>query len=588
MDDKPWLRRRWPPGVPAELDFPVIPLHRLLEDAARERPHSPFVLFDDTVLSYRQMDAEANRVAHWLRSRGIGRGDRVALFLPNIPHYPAALFGILKAGAVAVTCNPTYTAEELHFQLKDSGARGLFVIDHPRFYPTACAAARGTAVEQVITCNVGRYLPPLKRLLGRLTRKIPQAESYEAGHVSFDRILAGQPATPPPVEIAPADDLAVITYTGGTTGAPKGACLTHFNLVSNLVMAETWVRPGEDFEHAQPMQVGGECFLGVLPWYHSYGLTMTLLAAVKLASRVVCVPDPLAGRPPLTEVLRLVEKHRATVLNGVPTLFSALIHHPRVQEFDLSSLKLCGCGAAPLPLKLAEEFEARTGAVLYEAYGLTETSPMIACNPTTRRDRRLGTLGLPVPSTDMRIVDLETGLKELPPGTDGEIAVSGPQVMQGYWNRPEENAAAFRQINGRRYLLTGDIGHMDDDGFFVLSDRKKDLVIIGGYKAYPREVEEVLLAHPAVALAAVVGIPDAHMGQALKAYVKLKPGQTATKRELIQFCKGRLAGYKVPRLVEFRETLPTTTVGKVLKRVLLEESASAEAADLDELAAQPE
>jgi long-chain acyl-CoA synthetase len=557
------------------LEYPLLLVQQLLEEAARERPNSPFVLFDDAVLTYGVGDKTANRVAHFLISRGIQKGDRVALFLPNIPHFPLAFFGALKAGAIAVTFNPTYTAGELHFLLNDSGARCLFVPDHPKLYATACEALRDTGVETVIYCNVGMYLPLLKRLVGGLLGKIPHAESHAEGHIAFERILADRPTTPPDVKLSPQEDLASIQYTGGTTGAPKGACLTHYNLISNLVNAYEWVRPGEDFAHAQQMVVGGERFLGVLPWYHSYGLIMTLLAAVRLASSVVCVPDPRAGNPPFTEILTLIQKHRATVFNGVPTLFSMLVNHSLIDQFDLHSLKLCGCGAAPLSVELARQFEAKTGAILYEAYGLTETATMAHCNPTTRRDRKLGTLGLPVTSTDALIVDTETGLHELLPGEDGEIAVSGPQVMQGYWQRPDENDKVFREIDGRRYLLTGDIGHVDEEGFFVLSERKKDIVMVGGFKAYPREIEEVLYTHPKVALAAVIGIPDKHMGEALKAYVKLKDGETATKRELIQFCKQHLAGYKVPRIIEFRDKLPLSPIGKVLKRELQKENLGA-------------
>ena len=573
MNEKVWHQYKWTQGVPYELEFPVIPIQQLIEDVAKENPDTPFVLFDDKVLTYRQVDQTANQVAHFLASEGIQKGDRVAMFLPNIPHFAPVLFGILKAGAVCVTCNPLYTVSELEFQLKDSGARCLFVMDHPRFYATAIEAVGNTAVETVVYCNIGTYLPLGKRVLGRLLGKIPHAEKHDARHIVFDEAIAGRPTRQPQQEFSPKDDLAFIQYTGGTTGAPKGACLTHFNLVANLATAVEWVRPGEDPAHAKPLIRGGECFTGVLPWYHSYGLIMTLLAAVKMASKVVCVPDPRAGNPPFTEIFRLIQKHRATVLNGVPTLFSALINHPLVDQFDLRSLKLCGCGGAPLPVELARQFEARTGAILYEAYGLTETSTMIHCNPTNRRDRKLGTLGVPLPSCDAKIVDVETGSRELALGEDGEIAVSGPQVMKGYWNRPDDDEEVFRVIDGRRYLLTGDIGHMDEEGFFVLSDRKKDIVTVGGFKAYPREIEEILHAHPKVALAAVVGIPDQRMGQALKAYIVLKRGETAARRELIQFCKGRLVWYKVPRIFEFRDKLPMSPVGKVLKRELQQEQA---------------
>jgi long-chain acyl-CoA synthetase len=574
MKPKRWHQYYWPEDVPYTLDYPRIPLQRILEDAAREWPHAPFLLFDDTVLSFRQVDQAANQAAHFLIAQGIQPGDRVALVLPNLPHLPVILFGALKAGATVVLCNPTLTADELRLTLQDAGVRGLFVLDHPKIYPTACEALTGTAVETIVYCSIGQYLPLLKRALGGLLGKIPQAQQHEPGHIALAAALAGRPVGAPPLPPQP-DAIALIQYTGGTTGTPKGACLTHFNLVANLYNAAEWVRPGEDRAHARKMVTGGECFMGLLPWFHAYGLVMTLLAALYLRSRVVCVPDPYAGTPPFTEILRLVQKHRATVLNGVPTLFSALLHHPLIDQFDLTSLKLCGCGAAPLPVEVARQFEARTGAILYEAYGLTETATMTHCNPTNRAERRLGTLGLPVLGTDALIVDIETGLRELPQGEDGEIAIHGPQVMPGYWNRPDENAAVFREINGQRYLLTGDIGHMDAEGFFVLSARKKEIIITGGYKIYPPQVEDVLHTHPKIAQAAVVGAAHPRMGEVVKAFIVLKAGQQADKREIIQFCKQHMVGYKVPRLIEFRDKLPMLPTGKVNKRQLAQTATAA-------------
>jgi long-chain acyl-CoA synthetase len=573
MEERIWHKHKWPEGVPRDLDFPEISLSQLLEDTAQEYGDLTYTIFQGSARTFRQVNEMANQVAHFLISRGIRKGDRVAIFLPNLPHYPVVFFGILKSGATCVTCNPLYTSGELNFQLKDSGARAVFVMDHPQFYPTAFKAMEGTDVGFLVFCNVKPFLPPLKGFLGGLLGKIPHASHHEAGHISFEGALSGQPQTTPQVRISPKEDLALILYTGGTTGVPKGASLTHHNFISNVMAVEEWVRlepsPGQK---PQRLERGGKhCFMGVLPWYHSYGLTLTMLMAVRLAARLVCVPDPRAGKPPFTEVLRLIERHRVTALHGVPTIYSAVVNHPLVDKFDISSIMACGSGAAPLPVELARRFEEKTGAILFEGYGLSETSPLTHVNPTNVRDRKFGSVGLPVPGTDMKIVDLETGTRELPLGEDGEIAVSGPQVMKGYWNKPAENALVFREIEGKRFFLTGDIGHLDEEGFTVITDRKKDMIDVGGLKAYPREIEEVLYAHPKVANAAVVGVPDERAGQAVKAFIQLKPGESATQEEIIEFCRERMAGYKRPRSVEFRQTLPMTPVGKILRRELRDE-----------------
>lgn len=568
MEHRLWHDHKWPEGVPFEVDVPLKSVAHLLEDAARDYPDHPFLIFNNASYSYRCVDEIANQVGRFLQAHGIQKGDRVALFLPNLPHFPAVFFGALKIGAVCVTCNPSYSAPELHHQLHDSGARCLFALDHPTLYATACAALQNTAVETVVYCSAADFLPLPQRILGSLLGKIPHAKTYENGHIAFAAIRRTYPTGRPQVEINPVVDLALIQYTGGTTGIPKGAGITHSNIVSNVLTIHAWIRPEDANGQPTQMITGGECVIGALPWFHAYGLIMSLLAGVCIASRVVCVPDPRAGTPPFTEILRLVHHHRGTVLNGVPTLFSAIVNHPLVDRFDLRSLKVCGCGAAPLAPELAQQFEAKTGAILYEGYGMTEATAGLLCNPTSRRDRKLGSLGLPLPGTDVIIVDAETGTRQLSPGEAGEIAACGPQIMHGYWNHPEEDALVFRDYDGKRYLLTGDIGHIDEEGFFWLSDRKKDIVIIGGYKAYPKEIEEVLYAHPKVALAAVVGVPHERLGQTLKAYIKLKAGETASEREIIDFCKQRLGGYKVPRMIEFRDNLPTSPIGKVLKREL--------------------
>jgi long-chain acyl-CoA synthetase len=472
-----------------------------------------------------------------------------------------------------VTCNPLYKTPELNYQLKDCGAKALFVMDHPVFYPTAVAALEGAEVKTVVICNVKSYLPKLKGMIGSLLGKIPKADRHEPGHFFFDEIVRSSKPQTPPLKINALEDAALILYTGGTTGTPKGACLSHANLVSNLLSLSEWIRisekPGTPRTKLSPG--GVHTSLGVLPWYHGFGLTLALLYCCYGASRLICIPDPRAGNPPFTEVLKAVQKYKATLMVAVPTIYSAFVNHPLIDQFDLTSLRACGSGAAPLPVELIKEFEKKTGAVIFEGYGLSETSPVLTVNPTNLEQRQIGAVGLPFLSTDIKIVDLETGLKELSLGQDGEIAACGPQVMLGYWNKPEANKTAFREIEGKRYFLTGDIGHIDENGFLMITDRKKDMAIVGGFNVYPKDVEEVLYTHPKIALAAVVGLPDPHTGEKIKAFIQLRPGMQATEEEILEFCKEKMTGYKRPRSVEFRESLPTSVVGKVLRRVLKEE-----------------
>ncbi len=573
MSRKPWESPKWPEKVPHEIAGYEKPLFSLLDDTAREFPNATYTIFADVGRTYAQVKDTVDRIANFLASRGIQKGDRVAIFLPNLPHYPEIFFGILKAGGVCVTCNPLYKASELNYQLKDSGSRVVFVMDHPQFYATAVEAIRDTDVETVVICNVKSYLPWLKGALGSLLGKIPKADHHEQGHILFDQAVKSARPEPPGFEVDPVKDIANILYTGGTTGVPKGACLSHANLVSNVMTAQewTWVEPEPGEPKVQMARGGEHTFLGVLPWYHSFGLTLVMLWSCYIGSRVVCIPDPRAGDPPFTEVLKAVEKNKVTILTAVPTIYSAFVNHPLLSSFDLSSITGCGSGAAPLPVEVIKQFEEKTGAVIFEGYGMTETSPVITLNPTNREQRKVGSVGLPFPGTDIKIVDLDTGIQELPDGEDGEIAASGPQVMLGYWNKPEANKEVFREIEGKRYLLTGDIGHFDEEGFLVITDRKKDLILVGGFNAYPKEIEEVLYMHPKVALAAVVGVPDEKSGEAVKAFVQLKPGQEATEQEILDFCKDKMAGYKRPKTIEFRDELPTSVVGKVLRRVLRDE-----------------
>jgi long-chain acyl-CoA synthetase len=573
MSRKAWESPKWPVEVPHEVGGYEKPLFSLLDDTAREFPDAAYTIFADTSRTFAQVKDTADRIANFLASRGIRKGDRVAIFLPNLPHYPEIFFGILKAGGVCVTCNPLYKASELKYQLKDSGSRAVFVMDHPNFYPTAVEAAGETDVETVVICNVRSYLPWLKGTLGSLLGKIPKADRHEPGHFLFDEAVKSARPEPPRFDLDPIKDVANILYTGGTTGVPKGACLSHANLVSNVMTVQEWVwveeEPGKP--KVQFIRGGNQTFLGVLPWYHSFGLTLVMLWSCYTGSRVVCIPDPRAGNPPFTDVLKAVEKYKVTTMAAVPTIYSAFVNHPLLDRFDLSSLIGCGSGAAPLPMEVVRQFEEKTGAVIFEGYGLTETSPSITLNPTNMEQRKVGSVGLPIPNTDIRIVDLETGRQELPDREDGEIAACGPQIMLGYWNKPEANEEVFREIDGKSFLLTGDIGHFDEEGFLVITDRKKDLILVGGFNAYPKEIEEVLYTHPKVALAAVVGVPDEKSGEAVKAFIQLKPGENATEEEIISFCKDKMAGYKRPREIEFRDELPTSVVGKVLRRVLRDE-----------------
>ncbi len=568
-----WITDFWPEGVPREIDGFDKPLFSILDDSAAEYPQQVYTIFSGATRNYTQVREMADRVANFLASQGIRKGDRVAMFLPNLAHYPAVSFGIMKAGAVCVTCNPLYTATELNYQLKDAGAKALFCMDHPQFYPTTVEAIKGTEVKTVVICSVKSFLPPVKAFIGGLLGKIPKAGNYTPGHFFFDAVVKQAKPQAPAVDIEPDKDLALIIYTGGTTGVPKGAALTHSNLVFNVMALDQWMRVAQE-PGGKPERLrrgGFNCFLGVMPMYHSFGMTIIMLWSCLTGSRLVCIPDPRAGNPPFTEVLKAVEQHRATILAAVPTIFMAFTNHPLAEKFDLTSIIGCGSGGAPLPVEVAKKFEEKTGSVIFECYGLSETAPLATGNPSNKETRRFGSVGFPVPNTDVKILDTETGTTQLPQGEDGEISISGPQVMAGYWQKPQENEAVFREIDGRRYFLSGDIGHIDDEGYIVITDRKKDMILVGGFNCYPREVEEVLYAHPKVVLAAVVGVPDPKSGEAVKAFVQLAPGETATEAEIIDFCKERLAGYKRPRTVEFREALPTSVIGKVLRRVLRDE-----------------
>ncbi len=556
MLEKTWYRH-WPEGVPRAIDYPDIPVHELLRRAAKDHGDWNALTFYGKKISYRELDEQADRFATGLRRIGVQRGDRVSLLLPNTPHFVVAFFGILRAGAIVVQTNPLYTARELEQLYNDAGVTTVVALD--LFWHNLSKARASTRVKNMIIADVADYLKtPLRQLYpirkrGDLKKQghwplvIPEDPSIHR----FSKVLEAtpEPGKEPPVR--PSEDVAVLQYTGGTTGIPKGAMLTHRNLVANALQTAAWL-PSKG--------PGQERFLGAIPLFHVYGLTTVMLAGIALNAEVVLHPNPRE----IDTILKLINKTKPTVFPGVPTMYIAILRNPKLTKYDLRSIRACVSGAAPLPNEVRHEFEKMTGGRIVEGYGLTEASPVTHANPLTGVVKE--GIGIPFPDTDARIVDLDNPTRELPQGEVGELAIRGPQVMKGYWNRPEETAMVLRD----GWLVTGDIARMDEDGYFFIVDRKKDIILCSGYNVYPRDVEEVLFMHPAVQEAAAIGVPDPYRGETVKAFVVLKEGKVATAEEIIAFCKERLAPFKVPRQVEFAKDLPKSMIGKVLRRELRE------------------
>lgn len=528
----PWLRF-YDEGVPATLEYPQTTMPQLLDRAAANSPDHVAIIFAGREITYRALAGMVHRFAAALARLGVKKGDRVALMSPNCPQYVVAYMAIQKIGGVVVQVNPMYTERELGYILMDSGTEVIVAYD--ALYPRVRNVYGSTPLKHVILFALGE----------------PAVEA-PSGVLWMEKLLEEAPSAVPAVKINPAEDLAVLQYTGGTTGFPKGAMLTHRNIVANAVQVMAW---------APESSYGQERVLAVLPFFHVYGMTVAMNQAVLMGFTQIILP-----RFEVNQVLECIHAYKPTLFHGVPTMYVAINNHPEVRKYDMSSIKYCISGSAPLPVEVANKFEELTGGYLVEGYGLTEASPVTHCNPLRGR-RKVGSIGLPYPDTICKIVDLETGERELPPGEIGELCVKGPQVMKGYWNMPEETAKVLRD----GWLYTGDIARMDEEGYFYIVDRKKDMIIAGGFNIYPREVEEVLFEHPKVLEAVVVGIPDPYRGETVKAYVVLKQGQTATEEELIAYCRTKLAAYKVPRQIEFRESLPKSSVGKTLRRLLREE-----------------
>jgi long-chain acyl-CoA synthetase len=548
--DRPW-QAQYEPQVPLAPEIPAITLHEMFERTVRDYPNNTATIFFGKRLTYAQLDDHANRFAAGLQSLGVKQGDRVALILPNCPQFIIALYGALKAGAVVLPTNPLYVQRELRGQFNDAGVETVVALN--MIGPKVQEIMPETSVKRLIVTHMRDYLSPLMGVALSVKEKREGSGVLVQGEgvYSFVDLIKSSPSKYERSNATP-EATALFLYTGGTTGIPKGAMLSHRNLVANTVQMSSWVWDARPGNH--------EVFLGVIPFFHSYGLTVVMNFAIAVGAAMVLLP-----RFVMKDVLRAIARFRPTIFPAVPTLYNAIANHPLASRYDLRSIRVCISGAAPLPLEVMQAFEAVTGARLVEGYGLTESSPVTHCNPIYG-ERRVGSIGLPIPLTDARVVDPDTR-EPLPVGDVGEIALRGPQVMQGYWAQPEESADAIRD----GWFFTGDMGRQDEEGYFYVVDRKKDLIIVGGFNVYPREVEEALYECEKVQEVVVAGVPDRHRGEIVKAYVVLKPDTEATEEELRRFCAERMAEYKVPVHIEFRESLPKSGVGKYLRRELVEE-----------------
>jgi long-chain acyl-CoA synthetase len=536
---KPWLKN-YDLWVPAEINPPNQPLYQILQIASGAYRDKPAVAFMGAFIDFGDVKKLVDLLATALQNLGVVKGDRVGVMLPNCPQYLISFFAVVRLGAIVVNVNPIYTPREIEMVAKDSGMRAIIALD--LLASNIFGVRANTAIEHVILTSLLDY---------SATPDI--APPAPEGALSFKSLIGGVAEVDlPRVEIDPAEDVAVLQYTGGTTGVPKGAMLTHRNLYTNTLQSWVWGGP--------LTRQGDERYLMVIPYFHIYGQTVGLLLGAWNGAMQIPIPkfDP-------NLLIEAIKQHKPSFFPGAPTLYISMLNHPEIKTCGLEHVRRFNSGSAPLPLEVIERFEKMSGAMLYEGYGLTEASPTTHSTPTLAK-RKIGSIGLPFPSTECKIVDLETGERVVAVGEVGELCVRGPQVMKGYWNRPEETAIALRD----GWLYTGDVARMDEDGFFYIVQRKKDMIIVSGFNVYPNEVEDVLFTHPAVLEAAVIGVPDPYRGEAVKAFITLRPGAAATADEVIEFCRANLAKYKAPSLIEFMTSLPKSAVGKVLRRELRE------------------
>jgi long-chain acyl-CoA synthetase len=559
METRPW-HQHYDQEVPISLNYPSIPVHQCLKDTASKYPDNTALIFFDNKMTYRELDRLVDKFASGLQQLGVKKGDRVSAYMANCPQFVIAYYAVLRAGGIVVPCNPLYVARELEQQINDSGSK--IVVCLSLLYPRVKAIRANTELEHVIVANIKEYFPGLLKLLFTLAKEKKDGHrvdfSGEANTHGFQDILNSASDKPAPVEITP-DDTAVLMYTGGTTGVPKGAQLTQCNVLANAIQTANWMigtREGEDV------------MMTALPLTHSYAMTVCMNQAIYRGYAQILIPNPRE----LDRLLKAVNKHKPSMLPGVPTLYMGINNYPDVKlgKYNVSSIKACISGAAGLPPEVQEEFQRITGGKLVEGYGLSEATPVTHCNPISSGGR-IGTIGVPFPDTDCKIVDADSETDTLGPGEPGVLCISGPQVMKGYWGMPTETANVLRADDmGKVWLHTGDVAEMSEDGYFRIVDRKKDMILAGGgYNVYPREIEDVLYEHPKVMEASVIGVPVGGSDQRAKAFIVLRPGETATEAEIVEFCRERLAKYKVPKEVEFRQDLPKTMVGKILRRELM-------------------
>jgi long-chain acyl-CoA synthetase len=527
----------WPADVPKSIKYPTVTLQEILQRTAEKYPDKVAIAYSEREITYAQLDLLSNMFANALASLGVEKSDQVALFLPNIPQFVIAYFGVLKAGAVVTAISPLHREREVEYQLNDSGAEIIIALDS--LYSIVEKVREKTKLKKVIVTGLDEYGSENSNPVD-----IPNS-------LSFKQLTEKATQNPPEVQFDPTEDLAALQYTGGTTGTAKGAMLTHTNLVSNALAFAAWIKGAET----------KETFLTALPLFHIYGMTTSMTVPISLAAKMVLMPkfDP-------AKALETIQKHKVTVFCGVPTMYAILLANPELGRYDLTSIRVCISGASSLPPQVQKKFMQITGGFLAEGYGLTEASPVTHCTPVdkTMKTVKVGSIGLPLPDTQAQIVDLDTGEKSLAQGETGELAVKGPQVMKGYWQKPDETALVLRD----GWLLTGDIARMDQDGYFYITDRKKDLIKYKDYSVYPREIEDVLYEHPAVKLCAVVGKADSAVGEVPKAYIVLKDGAVVSAKEIAAFVNDKVAPYKAIREVEFRKELPISGAGKVLRREL--------------------
>ncbi|UJL45538.1 long-chain fatty acid--CoA ligase [Virgibacillus sp. NKC19-16] len=530
--DKVWLNH-YPEHINKEMEIPDKSVPDMLQETIANYGDQSALYFYGKEITYKKLGELSSAFASVLQEEGVKKGDRVALMLPNCPQYVISYYGALQAGAIVTQINPMLVGKELEYILTDSGAETI-VIYEP-LLPVLNKIQDKTSAKRVVKVN----------LEGRNTE--------DDIAIGFDTFLKKAKKSLEPVAINSQEDVAILQYTGGTTGRSKGTMLTHKNLLANVM--QTY----EYFKDA--FKLGKERFLTVIPLFHVYGMTSCMNLSIYTGAMSIMLP-----RFELEEVLQTIKDLQPTSFPGVPTMYIGLINHPKVSEYGLDSIEICNTGSAPMPKEILRTFEEKTGADILEGYGLTETAPTTHCNPYFGK-RKPGSVGIGVPSTDYKIVDLADGESEMPVGETGEVLIKGPQVMKGYWNMPEETAQTLQ--NG--WLYTGDIAYVDEEGYLFIVDRKKDLIIASGYNVYPRDVEEVIYEHPSVQEAVVVGVPDPYRGETVKAVVVLKENQHCDEKELIAFCRENLAAYKVPRIIEFRNELPKTSVGKILRRKIREE-----------------